>query len=64
MAHSFFGNGSLVALFWPLFGLAAVARTVEVLTAGYTTGQLGGPLVSSASVSLFHSLQPALLLAA
>lgn len=136
MAHGFFGSGSLAALFWPLFGLAAVAgvllviafaarlnirialaaamavqgvgvasvvllpnvaglliatlltglgflsimqlamrlaralaptavaRTVAVLTAGYATGQLAGPLVSSASVSLFQSLQPALLLAA
>lgn len=30
----------------------------------YATGQLVGPLVSSASVTLFHSLHPALLLAA
>ena len=42
----------------------AVARTVAVLTSGYATGQLIGPLVSSVSVTLFHSLQPALLLAA
>jgi len=42
----------------------AVARTVAVLTSGYATGQLVGPLVSSLSVTLFHSLQPALLLAA
>lgn len=42
----------------------AVARTVAVLTSGYATGQLIGPLISSASVALFHSLQPALLLAA
>ncbi len=42
----------------------AVARTVAVLTSGYATGQLVGPLVSLLSVTLFHSLQPALLLAA
>ncbi|WP_380178280.1 YbfB/YjiJ family MFS transporter [Kalamiella sp. sgz302252] len=42
----------------------AIARTVAVLTSGYATGQLTGPLISSASVTLFHSLQPALLLAA
>lgn len=136
MAHGFFQSGEMAALFWPLFGLAAVAgvllviafasrlniqsalaaamvvqgagvasvvlfpdvrglliatlltglgflsimqlsmrlareispdavaRTVAVLTAGYATGQLTGPLVSSASVTLFHALQPALLLAA
>ncbi|MGK6325880.1 YbfB/YjiJ family MFS transporter [Erwinia sp. DT-104] len=42
----------------------AVARTVAVLTSGYATGQLIGPLMSSLSVTLFHSLEPALLLAA
>jgi len=35
-----------------------------MLTAGYATGQLTGPLVSSACVALFSSLEPALLLAA
>lgn len=136
MAHSFFTSGNQAALFWPLFGLSAVAgvllviafaarlniqaalatamvaqgvgvasvvifpdvkglfiatlltglgflsimqlsmrlarelsqgamaRTVAVLTSGYASGQLIGPLVSSASVTLFHSLHPALLLAA
>lgn len=136
MAHSVFASGNQAALFWPLFGLAAVAgvllviafasrlntrsalatamvvqgfgvasvvllpdvqglligtlltglgflsimqlsmrlareisqgataRIVAVLTSGYASGQLIGPLVSSASVTLFHSLQPALLLAA
>ena len=136
MAHSFFTTGHQAALFWPLFGLSAVAgvllvitfasrlntrsalaaamviqgfgvasvvifhdvkglliatlltglgflsimqlsmrlardvsqgamaRTVAVLTSGYATGQLVGPLISSASVTLFHSLQPALLMAA
>lgn len=42
----------------------AVARTVAVLTSGYATGQLIGPLMSLLSVTLFHSLEPALLLAA
>ncbi|WP_312059674.1 YbfB/YjiJ family MFS transporter, partial [Pantoea septica] len=42
----------------------AMARTVAVLTSGYASGQLIGPLVSSGSVMLFHSLHPALLLAA
>ena len=41
-----------------------VAKTVALLTAGYATGQLTGPLVSSASVSLTGSLQAALLIAA
>jgi len=41
-----------------------MAKTVGMLTAGYATGQLIGPLVSSACVALFSSLEPALLLAA
>lgn len=41
-----------------------MAKTVGMLTAGYATGQLTGPLVSSACVALFSSLEPALLLAA
>ncbi|WP_312453907.1 YbfB/YjiJ family MFS transporter [Pseudescherichia sp.] len=41
-----------------------MAKTVGMLTAGYATGQLTGPLVSSACVALFASLEPALLLAA
>lgn len=41
-----------------------LARTVAVLTCGYASGQLVGPLVSSASVQFFASLQPALWLAA
>lgn len=41
-----------------------VATTVALLTSGYATGQLIGPLVSSASVSLTGSLQAALLIAA
>ncbi len=41
-----------------------MAKTVGMLTAGYASGQLTGPLVSSACVALFSSLQPALLLAA
>lgn len=136
MAHSLFASGQQAALFWPLFGLAAIcgvllmiafasrihtritlalvmmvqglgvamvvilptagglllatvviglaflsimqlsmrlarelsqgnlAKTVAVLTSGYATGQLAGPLVSSASVHFLASLQPALLLAA
>lgn len=136
MAHSLFASGQRAALFWPLFGVAAIAgvllviacaprintrislalvmmmqgfgvaavvmlpgagglllatvviglaflsimqlsmrlareltsgnlaKTVAVLTSGYATGQLIGPLVSSASVHLFASLQPALGLAA
>ncbi|MRT24934.1 YbfB/YjiJ family MFS transporter [Enterobacteriaceae bacterium RIT697] len=40
-----------------------VAKTVAVLTSGYATGQLIGPLVSSISVSYMGSLQPALLTA-
>ncbi len=42
----------------------AVSRNVAMLTSGYATGQLVGPLISSASVSMFSSLEPALLLAA
>lgn len=42
----------------------SVARNVAMLTSGYATGQLVGPLVSSVSVTLFSSLEPALLLAA
>lgn len=136
MAHSRFAEGGQAALFWPLFGMAAIAgvllviafaarintrltlaavmmvqgagvatvvllptagglllatvviglaflsimqlsmrlaresagehlaRTVAVLTCGYASGQLVGPLVSSASVQFFASLQPALWLAA
>jgi MFS family permease len=41
-----------------------VAATVALLTSGYATGQLTGPLVSSASVSLTGSLHAALLIAA
>ncbi|ELY6244625.1 YbfB/YjiJ family MFS transporter [Cronobacter universalis] len=41
-----------------------VATTVALLTSGYATGQLTGPLISSASVHLTGSLQPALLIAA
>ena len=41
-----------------------LATTVALLTSGYATGQLIGPLVSSASVSLTGSLQAALLIAA
>ena len=41
-----------------------VATTVAFLTSGYASGQLIGPLVSSASVSLTGSLQAALLIAA
>lgn len=40
------------------------ARVVGILTTGYATGQLVGPLVSSASVHLFGSLSPALGVAA
>lgn len=136
MAHSLFAQGQLAALFWPLFGLCAVAgvvlimlfsarlntrlslawvmilqglgvasgvlipgvsgllistvmvglgflsimqlsmqlaravsnisvaKTVAILTSGYATGQLIGPLISAASVQIFASLHPALLLAA
>ncbi|BAN98179.1 hypothetical protein E05_34130 [Plautia stali symbiont] len=136
MAHSLFAQGQLAALFWPLFGLCAVAgvvlimlfsarlntrlslawvmvlqglgvasgvlipgvsgllistvivglaflsimqlsmqlaravsnisvaKTVAILTSGYATGQLIGPLISAASVLIFASLYPALLLAA
>ncbi|MCL6723214.1 YbfB/YjiJ family MFS transporter [Enterobacter sp. J706] len=42
----------------------SVARNVAMLTSGYAAGQLVGPLVSSVSVTLFSSLEPALLLAA
>ncbi|ARU92635.1 YbfB/YjiJ family MFS transporter [Tatumella citrea] len=42
----------------------SVSKNVGTLTAGYATGQLPGPLVSSASVMAFGSLEPALLLAA
>ncbi len=42
----------------------SVSKNVGTLTAGYATGQLLGPLVSSASVMFFGSLEPALLLAA
>lgn len=41
-----------------------LAATVALLTSGYATGQLTGPLISSASVHLTGSLQPALLIAA
>lgn len=41
-----------------------VATTVALLTSGYATGQLIGPLVSSASVDLTGSLQAALMIAA
>ncbi|MEB5973411.1 YbfB/YjiJ family MFS transporter [Pantoea dispersa] len=136
MAHSLFARGQLAALFWPLFGLCAVAgvvlimlfsarlntrlslawvmvlqglgvasgvlipgvsgllistvmvglgflsimqltmqlaravsnisvaKTVAIFTSGYATGQLIGPLISAASVQIFASLHPALLLAA
>ncbi|MDV5139824.1 MULTISPECIES: YbfB/YjiJ family MFS transporter [Yersiniaceae] len=40
------------------------AQVVGILTTGYATGQLVGPLVSSASVHLFGSLSPALGVAA
>lgn len=40
-----------------------VSRMVGVLTTGYACGQLAGPLVSALSVSLFHSLIPALAVA-
>lgn len=40
-----------------------VSRMVGVLTTGYASGQLAGPLVSALSVSLFHSLMPALAIA-
>jgi len=40
------------------------AQVVGMLTTGYATGQLVGPLVSSASVHLFGSLSPALGVAA
>ncbi|WP_312239768.1 YbfB/YjiJ family MFS transporter [Pantoea sp.] len=42
----------------------SLAKTVGMLTSGYATGQLIGPLISSASVTLFGSLYPAILLAA
>lgn len=42
----------------------SVAKTVGILTSGYATGQLVGPLVSSASVALFGSLNEAIVLAA
>jgi len=42
----------------------SLAKNVGLLTSGYATGQLIGPLVSSASVTLFHSLDEAILLAA
>lgn len=42
----------------------SLAKNVGLLTSGYATGQLVGPLVSSASVTLFHSLDEAILLAA
>lgn len=42
----------------------SLARTVGMLTSGYATGQLVGPLISSGSVALFGSLQQALILAA
>lgn len=41
-----------------------LAKTVALLTSGYATGQLIGPLVSSLSMHFLGSLQPALLLAA
>ena len=43
---------------------ASVAKTVGLLTSGYATGQLTGPLVSSFSVWFFGSLQPAIVVAA
>lgn len=42
----------------------AMARNVALLTSGYASGQLIGPLISSVSVTLFRSLEPALLMAA
>ncbi len=42
----------------------SVSRTVGLLTSGYATGQLIGPLISSASVWFFGSLQPAIIIAA
>lgn len=42
----------------------SLSGTVGVLTAGYATGQLAGPLISSASLSLFGSIEQAILLAA
>lgn len=42
----------------------SLARTVGMLTSGYATGQLIGPLLSSASVALFGSLEQAIILAA
>ncbi|UNK28841.1 MFS transporter [Serratia plymuthica] len=42
----------------------SMARTVGLLTSGYATGQLIGPLISSLSIALFSSQEPALLLAA
>ncbi|QHA87886.1 Protein of uncharacterised function (DUF1228) [Serratia rubidaea] len=42
----------------------SLAKNVGLLTSGYATGQLVGPLVSSASVALFGSLHEAILLAA
>ncbi|WP_439214617.1 YbfB/YjiJ family MFS transporter [Duffyella gerundensis] len=41
-----------------------ITATVALLTSGYATGQLTGPLVSSASVSLTGSLHAALMMAA
>ena len=41
-----------------------LAKSVALLTCGYASGQLAGPLVSSLSVHFIGSLQPALLLAA
>lgn len=41
----------------------SLAGTVGLLTSGYATGQLTGPLISSLSLSLFGSLEEAILLA-
>lgn len=47
-----------------LFSTGSLARTVGMLTSGYASGQLIGPLISAASVALLGSLAPAILLAA